>query len=282
MLRIAQHIKAETGMRNLCIAGGVGLNSVANDKIAKSGVFDNVWIQPAASDAGIPLGCALHGYYQLAGGTRKWHMTNAYLGKEYDNQEIISALMSFGDAIAFDEDASYRRMANLLSEGKIVGLFTGSSEYGPRALGHRSILMDPRKAENKDILNARVKFREAFRPFAPAVLEEFAHEYFDLEYPSPFMLLVAKATEKAKKTIPAVVHTDGTGRVQTVTQRENGSYYDVIRAFHQLTGVPVLLNTSFNIAGEPIVETPTDAIRTFIKTNIDYLVMEGFMVSKAK
>ena len=282
MLSLAKHAKELTGAKNLCIAGGVGLNCVANNRIVQEGLYENVWIQPASSDAGIPLGCALYGYYNLAKGRKKWTMKDAYLGNEYREEDIREALNSFSEYVHFDEDANYEKTAKLLADGAIVALLHGKSEYGPRALGHRSILVDPRKAENKDILNARVKFREAFRPFAPAVLEEFVDDYFEVKCPSPFMLCVAKAKEKGIKEIPAVIHEDDTGRLQTVNKADNGLFYDVIKAFYKLTGVPVLLNTSFNVAGEPIVETPMDAIKTFLKTNIDYLIMDRFMVSRKK
>lgn len=280
MLFLADYAKTRTGADYLCIAGGVGLNSVANDKIRKSGIFKDIWIQPGSSDVGIPLGCALYGYYELAKGRKSWKINNASLGRFYSEESILNAIGKYESSVYFEEDADYRTAARLLAEGNIIGWFQGGSEYGPRALGNRSILVDPRKSENKNILNAKVKFRESFRPFAPSILLEKASEYFEMDYPSPFMLMVPKALTKAKNEIPAVVHIDGTGRVQTVTKRDNDLYYDLINAFYELTGVPVLLNTSFNVAGEPIVETPEDAIDTFLKSAIDYLIMNNFIVRK--
>lgn len=280
MLHLAHYARELTGNNRLCLAGGVALNSVANYAIKQAGVFNDIWVQPASSDTGIPLGCALYGYYHLCEGRKRWEMKHAYLGRNYTQDEIKQAIQSVSDVVAYTEDTDYKQAANLLASGKIVGWFHGGSEYGPRALGHRSILVDPRKAKNKDTLNARVKFREAFRPFAPVVPEEHAHEYFDLDKSSPFMLMVAPIRSEKQDIIPAVTHVDGTGRVQTVTKRDNGLFYDLVVAFGKMTGVPVLLNTSFNVAGDPIVETPEDAIRCFLNTNIDVLILDHFLLRK--
>lgn len=280
MLYLAEYASRITGKRKLCLAGGVALNSVANQAVATRGVFSDVWIQPASSDTGIPLGCALYGYYSVLKGKRKWKMSNAYLGAKYSVEKIEGAITKFKENIHVEKDLTYSRTAQLLADGKIVGWFCGGSEYGPRALGHRSILMDPRSQENKDILNHKVKHREPFRPFGPSVLQEKAKDYFNLEGESPFMLLVPDVRPEKRSEIPAVTHVDGTARVQTVTRKDNGRYYELIRAFYELTGTPVLLNTSFNVAGEPIVETPEDAIRSFLTNNIDVLVIEDHVLTK--
>jgi len=239
-----------------------------------------MWIQPASSDCGIPIGCALYGYYKLAGGTKKWKEDKTYLGIEYDNDCVRSALNKYADRITVEENVGSEKVAELLANDVIIGWFQGASESGPRALGNRSILMDPRKVENKDILNSRVKFREGFRPFAPAVLVEYLQQYYNLDVPCPHMLMVPPTKEDKQNLIPAVVHVDGTGRVQTVSRDDNSRFYSLIESFRQLTGIPVILNTSFNIAGEPIVETPADAIRCFLGTQIDALVIGSYLIKK--
>jgi carbamoyltransferase len=208
----------------------------------------------------------------------KYRFKNAYLGRRYSEEEILAALNNTPN-IKFRKEADVvRRAAELLAEGKILGWFEGGSEIGPRALGHRSIICDPGKPGMKDILNARVKHRESFRPFAPSVLKEHASDYFDLTCESPYMLLIAKVKEDKQKIIPAITHVDGTARVQTVTPEDNGRYYDLIKTFYKITGVPVILNTSFNIAGEPIVETPAEALKCFMSTEMDYLVIEDYLI----
>lgn len=280
MLHLADYASERTQSRRLCIAGGVGLNSVANYQILRHSQFDDLWVQPASSDTGIPLGCALYGYYHLAGGVRPWKMDKAYMGLAYSTDEIRAAVAKYSDQVEVVEDTNYLTAAKLLAEGKIVGWFHGGSEYGPRSLGHRCILVDPRKAENKDILNARVKHREGFRPFAPSVLLDRANEFFDLDVPSPYMLLVAPVRPEKREVLGAVNHVDNTARVQTVTREENGLFYDLIEAFGELTGVPVLLNTSYNVAGEPIVETPDDAIKCYLGTEIDVLILDHILLKK--
>lgn len=280
MIHLARYAREKTGIKNLCLAGGVALNSVANYKIYYEKIFDGMWIQPASSDCGIPIGCALYGYYQLAGGTKKWKEGKAYLGIEYDNDCVRSALSKYADRITVEENVGSEKVAELLANDVIIGWFQGASESGPRALGNRSILMDPRKVENKDILNSRVKFREGFRPFAPAVLVEYLQQYYDLDVPCPHMLMVPPTKEDKQNLIPAVVHVDGTGRVQTVSRDDNSRFYSLIESFRQLTGIPVILNTSFNIAGDPIVETPADAIRCFLGTQIDALVIGSYLIKK--
>lgn len=282
MLHLAQYAKERTNRKNLCLSGGVALNSVANNSVVKKKSFDEVWIQPASSDTGIPLGCALHGYYHLMGGEKSWRMENAYLGRPYSENEINEAISKNINNLEVSIDPDYKMTAELIANGHIVALFNGASEYGPRALGHRSIVVDPRKSENKDILNSKVKNREAFRPFAPSVLLNRAREFFDIDANSPFMLLVPKVQPNKISVLPAITHVDGTARVQTVTKEQNGLYFDLIKAFEDLTGVPVLLNTSFNVAGEPIVETPEEAIECFLKNKIDVLVLEHFLLKKSK
>lgn len=274
MIDYTKYLYSVTKSKNLCIAGGVGLNSVANKKILDETPFENIFIQPASGDSGLPLGAALWASHQINKNPIKWRMNNAYLGKEYNEKEVINALSNSGckyQKIQSPESTA----AKLLAEEKIIGWFQGKSEYGPRALGNRSILCSPIPPGMKDKLNSQVKHRESFRPFAPACLEEHASEYFDINCSSPFMLLVAKVK---KDNIPAITHIDGTGRVQTVSQSQNPKFYALIKEFQKLTGVPVVLNTSFNDSGEPIVETPQDAIKTFKSTNLDALIIGDYLV----
>lgn len=277
MLHLAQFAKEQTGSEYLCITGGVALNSVANYRILNSSIFKDIFINPAASDTGIPLGCALHGYYAAGGRIRA--DISPYLGPTYSDQAIEHAIKGFSGFSVIRQNAQAAAV-NLLAKNKIVARFEGRSEMGPRALGHRSILMSPLIAENKDILNARVKFREPFRPFAPAVLEERASEYFAIDRPCPYMLLIPTVHQEKRHLVPAVTHVDGTARLQTVTRHRNGRFYDIIEQFGELTGVPVLLNTSFNVAGEPIVETPADSIKCFLGTDIDALLIEDILLIK--
>jgi len=279
MLHLARHARQVTGAKHLCIAGGVGLNSVANYRLLREGLFEDVFIQPACSDTGLPLGCALHGYYQIMKGNIRWKFSGPYLGRQYSKSEIEDAINSFS-GYEVSPDPSFNKTMSLLVENKVVGWFQGRSEIGPRSLGCRSILMSPCVAENKDLLNARVKHREAFRPFAPAVLEERAQEFFNLNRPSPYMLLIADVKKEKQSLVPAVTHVDGTARVQTVNRDANQPFYRLIELFGEQTGVPVLLNTSFNVAGEPIVESPQDAIRCFLSTGIDALLLEDVLLIK--
>jgi carbamoyltransferase len=279
MLHLAKWAKEKTGADYLCISGGVGLNSVSNNLVIKSGLFKDVFINPAASDTGIPLGAALWGYHSELGMGKDYELISPYLGPLYSDERIERAISVFDGYNIVRKDA-FNQAVNLLANNKIVARFEGRSEMGPRALGHRSILMSPLKAENKDILNKRVKFRESFRPFAPAILEERASEFFEIDRPSPYMLQIPKVTNKGKKLTPATTHVDGTARLQTVTKERNGDFYNLIEKFGELTGVPVLLNTSFNIADEPVVETPEDAIKCFLLTSIDALLIEDVLLIK--
>lgn len=282
LIKIAEHLYRISPCRNLCYAGGVGLNSVANKKILDSTPFENIFIQPGACDSGIALGCALYGAHVINGEEQgKYRFRNAYLGKTYSEEEILADLQATPNIRYTKEKDITKKAALLLSEGKILGWFEGGSEIGPRALGHRSILCDPRKSEMKDIMNEKVKHREGFRPFAPAVLLENAFEYFDIACESPYMLLIADVKKDKQHLVPAITHIDGTARVQTVTKEDNGRYYDLIKEFFNITGVPVILNTSYNIAGEPIVERPGDALKCFMFTEMDYLVIEDYLITAA-
>lgn len=274
-----------TKCTNVCFSGGVALNSVLNGKIISRTPFKKVFIQPAANDAGTAIGSALYGYHVILGNKYipRTTMKLAYMGRLYEEDDIMSAIKKYDRDICWqknDYSEIVRIAAVMISEGKIIGWFQGRSEIGPRALGNRSILADPRKKDMKDILNHRVKFREAFRPFAPSVLQEYAKEYFEMEQDeSPFMLMVYKIKDNVLKDIPAVTHVDGTARVQTVT-KQNGIYYDLITAFYDITGIPLVLNTSFNIKGQPMVETPEDAIQSFLDADMDALFIGEYIIKK--
>lgn len=280
MLRLARYAKDTVGTSNLCISGGVGLNSVANYKILQSGVFENLYIHPACSDTGIPLGAALWGYHALLGRPLIGEPLTPFVGPVYSETDLLNALQPHSDLQRVSGSDSFEKTADLLAGNFIVGCFQGRSEMGPRALGNRSILMSPLKAENKDVLNARVKFRESFRPFAPACMLEHVQDYFEIDCPSPYMLLVPNVIPEKREVIPAVTHVDGTGRLQTLTPDLNPVFYRLASMFKQRTGVPVLLNTSFNVNGEPIVETPEDAIRCFRNTNIDAILVGDHLLMK--
>ncbi|MCC7293419.1 MAG: carbamoyltransferase [Phycisphaerales bacterium] len=283
MVKMGAHVRRETGLKRVCIAGGVGLNCVANWRILQESGFDNIFIQPAAGDSGGAIGAAFYLHNTVLGRPREFVMEHALWGPGFTDEEVRATLQREGadyECVA-GEDELLERTAQLIADGKVIGWFQGRMEFGPRALGARSILADPRRADIKDLINSKVKFREAFRPFAPAVLKEFAHEYFDMPegMDAPFMLLVPKVRANMRAKIPAVTHEDGTGRVQTLTERVNGRFYRLVRAFHRRTGVPVVVNTSFNVRGEPIVCTPEDAYHTFLNTGIDALVIGSFVVT---
>ncbi len=284
MVAMARHVHRQTGLDNLCIAGGVGLNCVANWRILQESGFKNIFIQPAAGDSGGALGTAFYIYNSVLKNPRKYVMRNALLGPSFTNEQVLATLRQ--NKAVYEEidsdDELVDRTARMIADGQVVGWFQGRMEFGPRALGSRSLLADPRDPKMKDVINAKVKFREAFRPFAPAVLKEHAHEYFEMPpgMDAPFMLLVPKVREEKREVIPAVTHQDGTGRVQTVTEDTNPLYYRVIKRFGELTGVPVVINTSFNVRGEPIVCTPQDAYNTFVNTGIDVLVIGKYVVTE--
>ena len=286
ILRLAMDAHAQTGLKKLCLAGGCALNSVANGRILNETPFEDLFIQPAAGDSGAALGAALHVHHALLGRPRKFILEHAYWGKKYGEGEIQSFLE--GQNIKYerwpDDNKLLDRVTEDLVAGKVVGWYQGRFEWGPRALGNRSILADPRSELMKDTVNIKIKFREPFRPFAPVILEQNADEYFSgrntaRQYPSRYMLLVLPLKEDKKDSINAVNHM-GTGRLQTIREEWNPRYYRVVEKFGQATGVPVLLNTSFNLRGEPIVTTPANAYATFSKSGIDVLVMENYMVRK--
>jgi carbamoyltransferase len=283
LLARAIWLREKTGAKNLCIAGGVGLNCVANGRLVREAGYDNIWIQPASGDDGIAIGCALYGHCEILKQPRRFVIEHAYFGRTYSNEDIEAAVSHGLIGLVTTKTKSdniCRDAAKLLAEGKVLGWLQGPSEFGPRALGNRSILADPRDAKMKDILNSRVKHRQAFRPFAPIVLAERASEIFEGDEESPYMLLAKSVRPEWRDKIPAVVHVDGTARVQTVRKDTNERLYCLLKEFEALTGVPVLVNTSFNVKGEPIVETPRDAARCFLSTGIDYLVLHDLLVTK--
>jgi len=283
LLRMVNHVYKKTSMKNLCLSGGVALNGVANYKILNDGPFENLHVPPSPGDGGSAIGCAQYLYYCHKKNKRKIEknteriQNNIFTGPSYPNDEIKSFLdinkinykfLETNDLLVYT--------AKLLSEDNVVGWYQGKMEWGPRALGNRSILADPRNAEMKDILNEKIKHRESFRPFAPSILEEYTFEYFNINVQSPYMLLVAPVKKPEK--IPAVTHVDGTGRIQTVSKYINPLYYSLINEFYKITGVPVLVNTSMNVRGEPIVNTPEQAYNMIIKTDMDYIVLGNYIV----
>jgi carbamoyltransferase len=287
LLGMANNLYRETGIKRLCIAGGVGLNSVANARILKETPFEQLFVQPAAGDGGGALGAALWAYNCLFGKPRNFTMQHAYWGRSDSDAEIGDFLRQ--NDISFrcfeNDDELLDGVVERLIQGKVVGWSQGRFEWGPRALGNRSILADPRNPDMKDIVNAKIKFREPYRPFAPSVLSECAEKYFDLpqakcHHPARYMLYVVPVRESQRNTLPAITHVDGTGRLQTVFRDQSPRYYRLIERFGQATGIPVLLNTSFNLKGEPIVNTPANAFDTFSKSEMDSLVLENFLVEK--
>jgi carbamoyltransferase len=288
LLHAARHLYAETKLTEVCLAGGVALNCVANGRLLRETPFENVFVQPAAGDSGCAVGCAYYGYHVLGQRPRdrgpssvQRPQRHAYLGRRYASHEVAAALDGAGlPCRRVGEPA--RLAAGLLAQGHLLGWFMGGSEFGPRALGHRSILADPRRAEMKDILNAKVKHRESFRPFAPAVLAEYATDYFELSIESPYMLLVAPVVPRMRPMVPAIVHVDGSARVQTVTRADNGTFRELVEWFHRITGVPVVLNTSLNGRGEPIIETPEQALAFFGPGKLDYLFLEDYLVAHSE
>ncbi len=305
MIKLAKGIRNEYGIKNLCLAGGVALNCVANGKILKEKIFDNIWIQPAAGDAGGSLGAALALWYIEQGNKRivseNDSMKGSYLGSEFDQQQIEKELKYLGANFqTFEYESLIDKTAEFLANEKAIGWFQGRMEFGPRALGGRSILGDPRSDKMQKNLNLKIKYRESFRPFAPSILREDLSKWFDLDVDSPYMLLVAdinhekkiKMTEEQKKLfgieqlnikrseIPAVTHVDYSARIQTVTKKTNRYYFDLISKFKKKTGCPLIVNTSFNVRGEPIVNTPTDAFNCFMGTELDYLVIGNCILDK--
>ncbi|MFQ5409748.1 MAG: carbamoyltransferase [Anaerolineales bacterium] len=285
LLRMANEAHQRTGLSKLCMAGGVALNSVANGRILQETPFEEVFIQPAAGDSGGALGAALYAYHVLLGQPRKFVMEHAYWGKAYGEDEIERVLREQGLKYEhLSDDALTDRVVDALQREQVVALYQGRFEWGPRALGNRSILADPRSAAMKEVVNTKIKFREPFRPFAPVVLEDRAANYFELaqperHFPARYMLMVKRFRDGKGEQVGAVNHM-GTGRLQTVRREWNPRYFDIVHKFGDATGVPIVLNTSFNLRGEPIVTTPANALWTFTNSGIDRLVLENFLVSK--
>jgi carbamoyltransferase len=311
VLRMARHAHALTGQRNACLAGGVALNCVSNGRLLREGPFERIWVQPAAGDAGGALGAALHGWYHLGDNPRTTDgrtdkMAGAYLGPSFGDDEIERYLRLNGYAYERldDRGAWAKRIAGFMADDKVVGLFVGRMEFGPRALGHRSIVGDPRSPAMQSIMNLKIKYRESFRPFAPSVLADHAADYFELDAESPYMMIVAPVHERLRRVpdadagersddlrtwvnevrsdLPAITHVDYSARIQTVTAEQSPEYHALISAFHEITGCPVIINTSFNVRGEPIVHTPADAYRCFMRTEMDHLVLGSFILDKAE
>ncbi len=305
MLKLAKHVQEVTGQENLCLAGGVALNCVANGRILREGPFKRVWIQPAAGDAGGALGAALAVHYRYKGHPRTVRkedaMKGSLLGPSYTDEEIEAELKRLGAVYhKLDRQQFLEGVSDRLVQEKVVGWFSGRMEFGPRALGGRSIIGDPRSRNMQSVMNLKIKYRESFRPFAPSVLEEECSKVFEIASDSPYMLLVAPVqkdrriamTEEQEKLfgidklnvprsdIPAITHIDYSARIQTVNQQRNGLYHDMIRAFYEKTGCPLVVNTSFNVRGEPIVESPTDAYRCFMRTEMDCLAIGSFILDK--
>jgi carbamoyltransferase len=286
ILKMVNHISKKTKMKNLCMGGGVALNGVANYKILKEGPFENIHIPPSPGDAGSAVGCAQYLYYIHHKNSKvidldiaKQIRENVYVGPSFSDKEIVQFLESQNVSYQqLDRKPLLEKTAQLIADGNVVGWYQGKMEWGPRALGCRSILADPRRADMKDILNAKIKHRESFRPFAPSILEEYASDYFDIDIPSPYMLMVSPV--KKPKEIPAVTHIDGTGRIQTVSKDVNPLYYDLINEFYKITGTPVIINTSMNVMGEPIVNTPEQAYQMIVKTDMDFIIMGSCLVRK--
>ena len=280
VLRMARYIQKETGLTRLCMAGGVALNCVANGRVIRETPFADLFVQPAAGDAGGAVGVAHYIYNTLHKRPRTEGWTHAYYGPGYADEEIKDYLDARGVPYrVLPRPELLRTTAGLIAEGNVVGWFQGRMEFGPRALGGRSILADPRDPKMRDTLNMKIKFREGFRPFAPSVLADKAQEWFDIDTGSPYMLLVAQVRE-GKRRIPSVTHVDNSARLQTVTREDSPLYYDLIAEFERITGVPILINTSFNVRGEPIVCTPGDAYLCFMRTDMDHLVLGPCLLDK--
>ena len=301
VLKLIKYAKDITGKKNLCLAGGVALNCVSNFKIVKKNIFEKIWVQPAAGDAGGSLGACNFLYYHILNNKRNLrdtdNMNGSFLGPKYSEEEILRELNYFNLKFSkiTNKDQLYLELAKKISEGNSVGWFNGKAEYGPRALGARSILADPRPQDMQKNLNLKIKFRESFRPFAPSVLEEHQDQWFSSEIRNYYMLFIndvlnaslkdkfTKGLEKLNKVeskIKSVTHVDLTARVQAVSKKFNKDFYNLINEFYKISGVPILINTSFNVRGEPIVNSPKDAIRCFLGTNLDYLVLENFIIDK--
>ena len=280
IFHILNHLQQKTGSKNICIAGGVAQNSVANGKVLESTTFENIYIPSAGHDAGTAMGSALWLYNQELKKDRMPAIYDAYTGYQATDEEIEQTLKNAEvDFERFEEDELIDQVSDELVAGKVIGWYQGRAEFGPRALGHRSILVDPRRTDAKDLLNAKIKRRESFRPFAPSILEEYVPEYFEKTDKVPFMEKVYPIRKEKHDEIPAVTHVDGTGRLQTVSKGDR--YYDLIEKFRQKTGTPILLNTSFN-ENEPIVNTPKEALDCYLRTEMDVLVLGNYVVSRKR
>jgi carbamoyltransferase len=280
IFHILTHLQKRTGSKNLCLAGGVAQNSVANGKITRNTPFTNVYIPSAGHDAGISMGSALFVQHQLQKMPRQQTIRSAYTGSQYTNEEIKGMLGKKGIPFTELEDGRlFNKVSTSLQDGGVVGWFSGRAEFGPRALGGRSILADPRRADAKEILNGKIKRRESFRPFAPSILREHVGDYFELSDEVPFMEKVFPIRVEKRALVPAVTHADGTGRLQTVDKLVSPRYYGLIETFYKHTGIPILLNTSFN-ENEPIVNSPEEALACYLRTTMDMLVMENIVVER--
>jgi carbamoyltransferase len=286
ILAMANHLHKTTGSKNLVLAGGVALNSVANGRLMRESPFENIYIQPNAGDAGGSLGAALYAYHVMLKKPRKFVMEHSYYGESFTPSDNAAAIKAAGytSSTIDDVNAMAAKAVEVMLDGKVIAVSQGRFEWGPRALGNRSIMADPRRAEMQEVVNTKIKFRESFRPFAPVVTEERAGEFFELgrasgQYPQRFMLMVAPIPEAKWATLPAVCHM-GTGRLQTVRREWNPLYYEIIKQFGDATGVPVLMNTSFNLRGEPLVTTPAESLRTFTTSDLDMLILDNFVVRK--
>jgi len=280
IFHILKNLQKKTGLKNLCVAGGVAQNSVANGKLTRNTAFSHVYIPPAGHDAGISMGAALFVYNQLLQQPRANPVWSAYTGSRYTNDEVEQYLRSRNMAYTrYTDEMLYDLVSDRLINAGVVGWFNGRAEFGPRALGARSILADPRRSDAKDLLNQKIKRRESFRPFAPSILREYVAEYFELSGDVPFMEKVYPIRPEKRALLPAVTHVDGSGRLQTVDKTVTPRYYQLIETFRRKTGVPILLNTSFN-ENEPIVNSPEQALDCFLRTDMDMLVMENCVVSR--
>ncbi len=306
VIKLAKALRQETGMKNLCLAGGVALNCVANGKLLKEKIFENIWIQPASGDAGSALGAALFAWYEKSSKVRSVNsqdsMKGTYLGPNFSNKEIINYLTQIKAPFeTFPDQELFEKLAENLDQGKVIGWFNGPMEFGPRALGARSIIGDPRNKKMQSVMNLKIKYRESFRPFAPSVLEEDVSNQFEIDTKSPYMLIVGAVKKELceelkeedknlfgieklnipRSSIPAITHVDYSARIQTVSKQTNPRYYDLINAFKTKTGCPTIVNTSFNVRGEPIVCTPKDAYRCFMRTEMDILVLQNQILLKS-
>jgi carbamoyltransferase len=279
-LHMGTYLKKATNSENICLAGGVALNSVANGKLVQSGLFKNIFIQPAAGDSGTSLGSAFYLNHQILKRERKFVMETAFLGNKYSNEEYENELKKSQLKYVDLGENIYRTTAKILNQNYIIGWFQGAMEYGPRALGNRSILASPFPKDMKDTINNRIKFRESFRPFAAIVNEEECDTYFTHHLPNPYMLLVYGVKKEYQQLMPAITHVDGTVRIQTVNEKENPNMRKLLNEFKAISGHPVVLNTSFNIKAEPIVCSPKDAVNSFVHSDLDYLVIGNFLVTK--